>query len=56
MKDWSKIAEGLGSDIPADQIARIAPTLDVLAAAFAPLVAGIGAELDSSVQFDAEVE
>jgi hypothetical protein len=39
MTDWKAIAEARGLDIPPEQIAKIAPTLDALEEAFQPLLA-----------------
>lgn len=40
-RDWTAAAAAHAPDIPADQIARITPSLDALEAAFRPLVARI---------------
>ncbi len=37
-RDWTAAAAAHAPDIPADQLARITPSLDALEAAFRPLV------------------
>jgi hypothetical protein len=41
MKDWKKIADASGFEIPDDQLDRIAPILTALEEAFVPLRAGL---------------
>ena len=49
MKDWKKIAEGNGLDIPA--LERIIAPLDGLEAAFRPLVATIPYDVEPAIIF-----
>lgn len=39
MTDWNALAHARGLDIPAEEAAKIAPTLDALEDAFRPLAA-----------------
>lgn len=45
-RDWKAAAAALAPDIPAEQIERIAPSLDGLEAAFRPLTAKLEAEIE----------
>ena len=56
MKNWLAIAHAMNLDIPAEQLIRIAPSLDGLESAFAPLRAGISPAVDPAPVFRAAVE
>jgi len=56
MKNWPAIAHAMNLDIPDEQLARIAPSLDGLESAFAPLRKGISAATDPASIFRASVE
>ncbi|MBM3797434.1 MAG: hypothetical protein FJW31_26065 [Acidobacteria bacterium] len=47
-RDWTAAAAAIAPDIPADQIARITPSLDALEAVFRPLVAAIPYETEAA--------
>jgi hypothetical protein len=51
MKQWKKLAEGAGLDIP--DIERIAPALDSLEAAFRPLVRAMPYDAEPAAVFRA---
>jgi hypothetical protein len=51
MKNWSKMAEAAGLDIP--DIGRITPALDALEAAFRPLTKTIAHDAEAALQFHA---
>ncbi len=53
MKNWQAISHAMGLDIPDEQLARVAPSLDGLEAAFAPLRSGIPASADPASIFNA---
>jgi hypothetical protein len=54
MKDWKLIAAGLGTDIPEADVAKIAPALNSLEAAFRPLSRNIPEDVEPAVTFRAE--
>ena len=56
MKNWQALSHALDLDIPEEQLARIAPSLDGLEAAFAPLRRGIAASVDPASIFNAANE
>ena len=56
MKNWLAIAHAMNLDIPDEQLARIAPSLDGLEAAFAPLRNGISSAMDPASIFRAAIE
>ncbi len=49
MKNWKAIASGNGLDLTDEYIAKIAPPLDALEAAFRPLIAKIPHEVEPSI-------
>lgn len=51
MKDWTEIARGHGLEIPEAELARMAPVLDALEAAFRPLAAAIPEDVEPAVIF-----
>jgi hypothetical protein len=51
MKNWQKIAEAHGLNIPASDLERIAPALDAMEAAFRPLTKDIPDDLEPVVTF-----
>lgn len=51
MKNWNKIAEASEIRIPAPDLARIAPALDALEAAFRPLAKDIPDDVEPAVSF-----
>jgi hypothetical protein len=51
MKDWYRIAKGLGLNISDDDIERMTPALDSLEAGFRPLLSRLTLELDSALSF-----
>ena len=56
MKDWKQIAAACGLDIPAEDVARIAPALDGLEASFRPLVRDIPEAVEPAIAFRAGEE
>jgi hypothetical protein len=56
MKNWLAIAHAMNLDIPNEQLIRIAPSLDGLESAFAPLRIGISSGTDPACLFRAAVE
>lgn len=56
MKNWKELAEALQLGIPDADVARIAPALDTLDAAFAPLRQGIPGDVEPAVTFRAVEE
>jgi hypothetical protein len=52
-RNWNDIAAGYGLDIPAADIDRMAPALDLLEAAFRPQVARLALDLEPVVIFRA---
>ena len=53
MKDWKAMARAAGLDIPEDQLERIAPSLDGLEAAFAPMRGSIPDDVEPATFFRA---
>ena len=53
MKDWTQMAKAAGYDIPAKDLARLAPALDALEGAFRPLVRNLTPEAEPSPVFRA---
>ena len=51
MKNWQKIAEARGLDIPAADLERIAPALDAMEAAFRPLTKNIPDDVEPAITF-----
>jgi hypothetical protein len=49
MKRWSELAELMGLNLPPEQIEKIAPSLDGLEAAFAPLRGSIPHEMEPAI-------
>ena len=49
MTDWMALARARGLDIPDEQIARLAPSLEALVRDFAPLKAKIPHELEPAI-------
>jgi hypothetical protein len=49
MKNWKAIASGNGLDLTDEYLTRITPPLEVLEAAFRPLIAGIPHEIEPSI-------
>jgi hypothetical protein len=45
--DWTQVALARNLNIPADELARIVPSLESLEAAFRPLLAGLDHETES---------
>ena len=56
MKNWKKIAEIEGFDIPESELGRMTPVLDGLEAAFRPLVASIPHDVEPATAFQAAPE
>ena len=56
MKDWKQIAAAAGTEIPAEDLARVASALDALEAAFRPLARAIPEEVEPAVTFRADEE
>ena len=56
MKNWPAIAHAMDLDIPDEQLLRIAPSLDGLESAFAPLRNAIPPGMDPASLFRAAVE
>jgi hypothetical protein len=56
MKDWVSIAKANGLDIPAKDVAKIAPALDGLEEVFRPLVKSLTPEMEPAAIFRAEPE
>ncbi len=56
MKNWKRIAEIEGFDIPEPELERAAPVLDGLEAAFRPLVANIPHDVEPATAFQAAPE
>ncbi len=53
MRNWKKIAEAEGFELPDGQLERISPVLDGLEAAFRPLAAGIPHDVEPAVTYRA---
>ena len=49
MTDWIALSRARGLDIPEDQVARLAPSLDSLEQAFRPLLAKLPFELEPAL-------
>lgn len=49
MTDWMALARARGLDIPEEQVARLAPSLQALASDFAPLKAKIPYEVEPAI-------
>ena len=56
MKDWKQISSAAGFGIPETDMARIAPALDALEAAFRPLARAIPEDVEPAVTFRVEEE
>jgi hypothetical protein len=56
MKDWSLLAKAGGVEIPASDLARLAPTLNALEEAFRPLVKDLTPDVEPAGQFRADEE
>jgi hypothetical protein len=56
VRNWKKIAEAEGFDIPLPQLERIGPVLDGLESAFRPLTANIPHQTQPAVAFRPVVE
>jgi hypothetical protein len=54
MSDWHSISKGADLNIPEDAVARIAPILDGLHAAFRPLLTKIPFNLDPAITLSEE--
>lgn len=53
MRNWKKIAEVEGFEIPEAELERMIPVLDGLETAFRPLVKGIPHDVEPAVRFEA---
>jgi len=51
MKDWQKIAEAYGLNIPEAELERIAPALDAMEAAFRALAKKIPDDVEPAITF-----
>ena len=49
MTDWIALSRARALDIPEDQVARIAPSLDSLECAFRPLLAKLPYDLEPAI-------
>jgi hypothetical protein len=49
MKNWEAIALGNGLSLPAEQLAKISPSLNALEASFRPLVGTIPHDIEPAV-------
>ena len=49
MTDWIALSRARGLDIPEDQVARLAPSLDGLEQAFRPLPARLPFEIEPAI-------
>jgi hypothetical protein len=56
MKDWKKIADASGLQIPEADFGRITPALDSLEKSFRPLVASLPSTLEPAFIFDIPLE
>ena len=56
MRNWKKIAEAEGFEIPDAQLERIGPVLDGLESAFRPLTANIPHQTQPAVAFRPRVD
>jgi hypothetical protein len=54
MTDWRLVAQARCPEIPAAEVERIAPVLEALEAAFAPLAARIPVECQPAAEFRVE--
>jgi hypothetical protein len=55
-KNWKEIARASNLLIPDEQFERITPTLDVVEAAFRPLVARIPITVEPAIAFSLETD
>lgn len=51
MKNWKKIAEGHGLNIPESDLENVTPALDAMEAAFRPLTKDIPDDVEPAVTF-----
>jgi hypothetical protein len=56
MKNWKLVALGLDTGLSNEEIARIAPVLDALEAAFRPMAAALAYQAEPAVIFEAAPE
>jgi len=56
MKDWSLLAKAAGVEIPAKDLARLAPTLNALEEAFRPLAQDLTPDVEPAGRFRADEE
>ncbi|HUS07968.1 MAG TPA: hypothetical protein VMZ52_16815 [Bryobacteraceae bacterium] len=54
MEDWKAVATARGLAIPEEDLTRLLPVMDALAASFRPLLEALPEDSDTAVNFTAE--